>query len=129
MSAERRRVLIVDDEEDLVDMLALRLESTGLFEVERAHDGVAGLERAHRSRPDVVLLDNIMPGIDGWEVCRRLRADPESRNAAVVIMTAGAPTESQRKAREVAADALILKPYDQAEVIQTLRTVRHAAAP
>lgn len=125
--SERRRVLIVDDEPDLVDMLALRLESTGLFEVDRAHDGLSGLERAHRSHPDVVLLDNIMPGIDGWEVCRRLRRDPESRDAAVVIMTAGAPQESQRRAREVAADALILKPYDQAEVIDTLRTVRHAA--
>jgi CheY-like chemotaxis protein len=126
MSEPRRRVLIVDDEPDLVDMLALRLEATGLFEVERAHDGPTGLACAHDHRPDVVLLDNIMPGMDGWEVCRRLREDPESRDVPVVIMTAGAPKESQRLAREVAADALILKPYDQSEVIQTLKTVRHA---
>ena len=122
----KRLLLIVDDEEDLVEMLALRLEATGLFDVARAHDGISALERAAALKPDVVLLDNIMPGMDGWEVCQRLRADPACANAAVVMMTAGAPAESRRKARESAADALILKPYDQAQVIETLRTVSHA---
>jgi CheY-like chemotaxis protein len=122
----KRRVLIVDDEEDLVDMLALRLEATGLFEIERAYDGAQGLSRAQELKPDVVLLDNIMPGIDGWEVCKRLRADGATRETAIVMMTAGSPQEAQRKARESQADALILKPYDQTEVIQTLKSVSHA---
>lgn len=126
MKAAKRRLLIVDDEEDLVDMLALRLESTGLFDIARAHDGAAGLARAHDLKPDVVLLDNVMPGMDGWEVCTRLRCDPATKDTAIVMMTAGAPQESQRKARECSADALILKPYDQAEVIQTLKSVSHA---
>lgn len=123
-----RRVLIIDDEEDLVEMLALRLSSTGLFDVSTAKDGESGLSRAKELAPDVVLLDSIMPGIDGWEVCRRIREEPALGSTAVVMMTAGTPEDSARKARESGADGLILKPYDHAQVVDALKTTTHGHA-
>ncbi len=123
----KRRVLIIDDEEDLVEMLALRLSSTGLFDVQTAPDGERGLARATELAPDVVLLDSVMPGLDGWEVCRRIRREPRLSATAVVMMTAGTPEESAKRARENAADGLILKPYDHAQVVDTLKTARHAS--
>lgn len=121
MSEPRRRILIVDDEEDLVDMLALRLEATGLFSVSKAHDGASGLKLALELAPDVVLLDGLMPEMTGWELCRRLREHPAGRACAVVMMTAGAPEESKKRAREHCLDGLILKPYDQAQIIEVLK--------
>ena len=126
--SDRKRVLIVDDEEDLVEMLALRLRSIGLFEIETAGDGETGLETARRFHPDVVLLDSRMPGTDGWDVCRRLRADPLHSATAIVMMTAGTPEESQRKTRECGADGLVLKPYDYQQVVETLKTAVKAGA-
>lgn len=124
----KKRVLIIDDEEDLVEMLALRLDATGLFEVQTASDGEKGLARAAETKPDVVLLDSIMPGLDGWEVCRRIRGDSQLSSTAVVMMTAGTPEESARRARESAADGLILKPYDPVQVVDTLKAASHAPA-
>jgi CheY-like chemotaxis protein len=115
------KLLIVDDEQDLVEMLAMRLKATGLFEIETACDGVKALQQIEKNMPDVVLLDNVMPNMDGWEVCQRLRA--AHPKVAIVMMTAGTPMRSQQKAHDLCADGLVLKPYDQAEVIETLKRV------
>ncbi len=123
MSA-KTKVLIVDDEKDLVDMLAMRLEADGRFLVDKALSGEEALRSAPALKPDVVLLDSVMPGLDGWQVCRRLRGDERTKGAAVVIMTAGSPAESMRKAKEVGADRLVLKPYDQAEIIDVIGKLR-----
>lgn len=117
----KRRVLIIDDEEDLVEMLALRLESTGLFEVEKAFDGASGLARALQTVPDVILLDNVMPGLDGWEVCRRLRADAKTSGLTIIVMTAGSPRKAEQQGREAHADRVVLKPYDYGELIEILK--------
>jgi DNA-binding response OmpR family regulator len=114
------KLLIIDDEEDLVEMLALRLTSTG-FDVDRAYDGAAGLEKALATTPDVVLLDNVMPGLDGWEVCRRLRSEPRTRGTRVVLMTAGTPARAEARAKDAQADRVILKPYDHDELVAVLK--------
>jgi CheY-like chemotaxis protein len=119
----KKRVLIIDDEADLVAMLSLRLKATGLFDVAVAHDGSEGLARAAEFKPDVVLLDNVMPGMDGWEVCRRLRESSDSRDAAVVMMTAGSPQKAREKAQELRLEGLLFKPYDPAQVVETLKSL------
>lgn len=115
-----RKVLIIDDEEDLVAMLSLRLRSTGRFEVDTAPDGAAGLARADSFGPDVVLLDTVMPGLDGWEVCRRLRADPRTKATRIVVMTAGNPSAAQARAKQAGADEVVFKPYDHERLIELL---------
>ena len=122
-SARKRKVLIIDDEKELVEMLALRFEASGHFEVAKAFDGQKGLELARSLRPDIVLLDVAMPGMDGWEVCQKLREDPRTKDAAVVIMTAGSPRRSEEAVGQTGADWLILKPYDDDELINILKAV------
>ncbi|MCM2305147.1 MAG: response regulator, partial [Elusimicrobia bacterium] len=85
---KNRRVLIVDDESDLTEALAIRLSSGWGFTVAVAHDGDEGLRKASAFRPDMILLDIAMPNVDGWEMCRRLRDDPETRAIPIVVMTA-----------------------------------------
>ncbi len=112
----RPKVLIIDDEEDLVEMLAMRLKASG-FEVDTALDGPAGLEKARQRPPDVVLLDNVMPQMEGWEVCHRLRGDPRTQSVKIIVMTAGSPGKAQRRGREERVDHVVFKPYDHEELI------------
>jgi len=127
MTDRKAKVLIIDDEEDLVEMLALRLSASGLFDVRTSNDGPGGLEKARQDPPDVVLLDNVMPLMEGWEVCRHLREDSRTRDAKIIIMTAGSPTKSQKRAREERVEHVLLKPYDHEQLIELIRTAGAAA--
>ena len=122
----KKKILIIDDEEDLVEMLALRLESTGQFAVERALNGQTGLKLAGDTLPDVILLDSIMPGMSGWEVCRKLRQDPRTKNIPIVIMTAGTPHEEKERARENGADHVVFKPYEYNDLLRVLDTIQRS---
>lgn len=127
MTERKPKVLIIDDEEDLVEMLAMRLQASGLFDVETAYDGPAGLDKARHAPPDVVLLDNVMPLMEGWEVCRRLRADPKTKSAKIIIMTAGSPTKSQKRARDERVEHVLLKPYDHEQLLELIKSTGAAA--
>lgn len=116
------RVLIIDDEADLVEMLQLRLQALGRYEIETAYDGDEGLAKAKSDHPDVVLLDTVMPKVDGWEVCRRLKADPQTRDTKVVVMTA-AGAGAQKSAQEAGADELMLKPYEFNDLVSLLASL------
>lgn len=117
----RRRVLIVDDEPDLVRMLAMPFEAAGDFQVETAFDGAAALEKAKAFRPEVVLLDLIMPGVDGWEVYRRLKAAPETRATTIIIMTAAAAKSVEDRAKDEGIPWVVLKPLDVKQLISAIR--------
>src|SRR5262245_4826544 len=80
-------ILVVDDEKDLVDLIAYNLKRNG-YEVITAADGNAALESAHEQVPDLIILDVMMPGIDGMEVARRLRADARTTSVPIVMLTA-----------------------------------------
>lgn len=116
----RRKILIVDDERDLVDPLARRLAADGRFEVSTAFDGEDGLYKARVLRPDLALVDLAMPEMDGWQLCRRLRADPGTRGVDIVVMTAWLSDDLERRARSEGISRLILKPFDDAELLATL---------
>ena len=120
---ERRRLLIVDDEEDLLFMISLAAEATGKFEVETARDGAEALAKAREFHPDAILLDGVMPKLDGFEVCRRLRADPGTSGIGVIILSAGDPGRSEAAARAVGADRFVRKPYEQSVLMMTVLAV------
>lgn len=124
-----RRVLIVDDESDLTEALAIRLSSGWGFTVAVAHDGEEGLRKAAVFLPEVILLDIAMPNVDGWEMCRRLRDDPQTREIPVVIMTAWSTDDLHRRAQEEGVSKVLLKPADDEELLNVLRTMTGTVRP
>jgi diguanylate cyclase (GGDEF)-like protein len=109
------RVLIVDDDEDIRAYLDVTLELAG-FEVVQAGGGEAGLRAAFEDEPDLIVLDVMMPGIDGLEVLRRLRRDPRTSHLPVLLLTAKVQPDDAVQGLEVGADDYITKPFD-AEVL------------
>ena len=126
-NARRSRVLIADDTES-VRSLFERLLSTDGHEVVSAPDGRAALEAVQRDRPDVVLLDVEMPGLNGLEVCRRLKADPATRLTPVVMVTGQTDLSDRIRGIEAGADEFLSKPVHPQELrvrVRSLSRVKH----
>jgi CheY-like chemotaxis protein len=120
-------VLIVDDDPSIRKLVATTLEDVAGFELVEAADGDEALELAREDAPAIVLLDIDMPGIDGFEACRRLRAQPETANATVVMLTAAADEEAERAAEEAGADLFITKPFSPLELLRLVDDLGQAA--
>lgn len=120
--APPKTVLIVDDEADLVETLAMRLGSADGLRVEKAYDGQEGLDKARAVVPAVILLDIQMPRMDGWQFCRGLREDPKTRDIPVLIMTAWLSDSLKRQAREAGATRVLLKPLDEKELVGAIQS-------
>jgi two-component system, cell cycle response regulator len=105
------RVLVVDDILANVRLLEAKL-SAEYFEVMTAMNGIEALECMHRARPDIVLLDVMMPGMDGIEVCRRIKSNPKTHHIPVIMVTALDQTDDRIKGLEAGADDFLSKPLD-----------------
>ncbi|MGI9665639.1 MAG: response regulator [Acidimicrobiia bacterium] len=116
------RILVVDDDPDILQFVRLNLELDG-FEVELAGGGREALEKAAASPPDLMLLDVMMPEIDGLTVLRRLRSDPATSSIPVIVLTARSLAEDRVKGLDLGADDYITKPFDLEELIARVRTV------
>ena len=114
-------ILIVDDTPINLDILFEYLDAIG-FEVFVAEDGQSALEQAEYTNPDIILLDVLMPGIDGFETCRRLKANPKTANIPVIFMTALADTGDKVTGFEVGAVDYVTKPLQYKEVLARLIT-------
>lgn len=114
----KKKILIIDDEEDLCVLArhALTMERSDL-EVISAADGVSGIQRAKAEHPAVIILDIMMPKMDGYEVCHRLKADPATRDIPVVMLTASMDPHLNQKAFEAGAVACLTKPYRQGTLV------------
>ncbi|MFC9292518.1 response regulator transcription factor [Streptomyces sp. NPDC057011] len=122
------RVLVVDDDPTVSEVVAGYLERAG-FTVHRAADGPAALEAAARHRPDLVVLDLMLPGMDGLEVCRRLRARADGRpSLPVVMLTARGDEDDRILGLEVGADDYVTKPFSPRELVLRVRSVLRRAA-
>src|SRR5215467_10774305 len=115
-------VLIVDDEQEIVDIVNVFLQRQGGYQIATASDGITALLEVGRTKPDLMILDIMIPGVDGIEVCRRIKAD--SNNRTIIIAVSGS-TEHERRVLESGADAFMAKPIDlerlQAEARRLLR--------
>lgn len=120
------KILVIDDEEPTVQLISILLERRG-YEVTRALRAEDGLRKAYRTHPDLVLLDIMMPDMDGWEVCRRLR---ELSDVPIVFLTARSEIRDVVKGLEMGADDYIVKPYDNDELVARVRAhLRRSPAP
>lgn len=104
---KKKRILVVDDEKDLVTELTIRLEASG-WEVLVAFDGQEGLEKAKKEKPDLLLLDVVMPKLNGYEVCLELKKDPQTKLIPILLLTAKDDEDWNKKS---GADDHVLKPY------------------
>ena len=121
MSQRQRAILIVDDEEDVLDLLQLVFETSG-FEVRRAATGKAAVSAAYEQPPDVVLLDVMMPEMDGWQVLRTLKADERTRHIPVVMLSARAERRDKMIGLQEGAEGYIAKPFSPAEVVREVQS-------
>lgn len=116
------RILVVDDDPDILEFVRINLELDG-FDVETADGGAAALKMAAENAPDLMLLDIMMPEIDGLTVLRRMRSDPSTASVPVIILTARSLAEDRVKGLDLGADDYITKPFDLEEMIARVRTV------
>jgi CheY-like chemotaxis protein len=117
------RILYVEDNDDNVYMLKMRLELTDEFEVLVAEDGEAGCAKAAAERPDLILMDLELPTIDGWEATRRLKSDPATRNIPVIALSAHALAGSREKALAAGCNEFDTKPIDFDRLIASIKRV------
>jgi DNA-binding response OmpR family regulator len=115
-----KRILIVDDEKDLVDILKARLEIEG-YEVLTAYDGQEGLEKAQEEKPDLILLDIMMPKMNGYQVCRLLKFDDEYKRIPIVIITARGQEQDKSTGEEVGANEYITKPFENGVLLAKIK--------
>lgn len=112
MEGRRARILYVEDNEDNIYMLSMRLELAGDHELLVARDGAEGLEMARRERPELILMDLNLPVMDGWNATRELKADPATRPIPVIALTAHAMTGAREQALAAGCDDFDTKPLD-----------------
>ena len=117
-----KRVLVAEDEPNIIESLTFLLERAG-FEVSVEADGRAALDAALANRPDVLVLDVMLPSLDGYEVLRQLRADPKCTDLPVVMLTAKGQREDRETALESGADMFITKPFANAEIIAAVESL------
>lgn len=107
-----RRILIIDDETDIREVAALSLETVAGWEVIAASSGAQGLAMAIRELPDAILLDVMMPGMDGPTTFRELRKNPATSHIPVVLLTAKVQSSDQRRFADLGVNAILFKPFD-----------------
>jgi DNA-binding response OmpR family regulator len=118
-------VLVADDDADIVRFVEVNLRLEG-FQVLTARDGQEALTKALDLLPDVVLLDVLMPRIDGYTVCERLRADQRGATIPVILLTANFISADEEVARQAGADDFVVKPFDPCELMARVRALAQA---
>ncbi len=107
----KKRILLVDDEEDLVKTVSFRLEANG-YEVTSAYNGMEAIDKVHKDKPDLVILDLMLPKIDGYKVCGLLKKDSRYKEIPIIMFSARAQEADIKMGEEVGADAYITKPFE-----------------
>jgi DNA-binding response OmpR family regulator len=132
MSRNKKQILVVDDEADLVDMIGYNLQRNG-YEVLTASDGKSALATAWKEKPDLIVLDLMLPGMDGTEVARRLRAEPETAGIPIIMLTAKGEEIDVVVGLTLGADDYITKPFSMkillARIATVLRRVEQTGTP
>ena len=123
-----KRILIVEDDEDIVKIIRCTLEREG-FEVAATHDGASGMAEVRRLRPDLLILDLVLPKLPGLEVCKAVRADRGLRQLPILILTARREEADRVVGLELGADDYVTKPFSARELLARVRALLRRAEP
>jgi len=115
-----KKVLVVDDEEDIAFSIARRLSATG-YEVICAEDGVEGLRRAQTENPDLIILDLMLPKMDGFKVCRLLKFDERYKRIPIIMLSARSQQDDIALGQETGAEYYMTKPFDSGELLEKIK--------
>lgn len=116
----KRKLLLVDDEPDIVSMVKVRLEANG-YDVVTASDGKEAIDKAHKEKPDLIILDLMLPKIDGFKVCAMLKRDQRYMKIPIVMFTARAQETDEKLGKQLGADAYIMKPFEAKTLLDTIK--------
>ncbi len=122
------RILVIEDDRSLVDVLSYNLKQAG-YEVHVAYDGLDGLTQAQVKSPDLVLLDLMLPVLDGLEVCRRLRGNPDTSQILILMLTAKADESDELVGFSLGADDYVAKPYSVKVLIERIKALQRRRRP
>lgn len=122
MAEQKKSILVVDDSQDMRAILSIRLRVNG-YDVVTADDGQSGLDKMKDKMPDLIILDLMLPKIDGYEVCRMLKFDDKYKHIPVVILSALDQQEDREKAIGSGADAYFIKPFDLELLLNKIRSL------
>lgn len=116
----KKRILVVDDEFELVKAIQIRLEQAD-YDVIVAYDGQEALEKARKEKPDLIVLDLMLPKIDGYKVCRMLKFDDKYKQIPIIMLTARGQESDQKTGYETGADAYMTKPFQHEVVLAKIK--------
>jgi two-component system phosphate regulon response regulator PhoB len=122
-AAPLKSIPIVEDEKDVVDMLGLNLRRAGGYQISAASEGVSGLEKARKEKPDLIILDLMLPGISGLELCKILKSRPDTRDIPILMLTAKAEEIDRIVGLEFGADDYVTKPFSPREVVLRIQAI------
>ncbi len=117
-----KSILIIEDEKDIVDLLEYHLKQSG-FSVTSALDGSTGLERARKKSPNLIILDLMLPGMDGKDICRSLRSNPLTQSIPILMLTAKAEETDRLIGFELGADDYVTKPFSPKELVLRVKAI------
>ena len=118
----KKKILYIEDEADQIAMVKTRLETNG-YEFISALDGESGLDKVQKEKPDLVLLDILLPKMQGDQVCSKIREDPKTRDTPILIITAIGMDGLKEKCMVFGADNWIAKPYDSADLLKRIKQI------
>jgi two-component system, OmpR family, phosphate regulon response regulator PhoB len=123
-----KRILIVEDENDVVDLLTLNLRKAGGFLISKAGDGATGLTKARAEKPDFIILDLMLPKIPGLEVCKILKSEAATRHIPILMLTARAEEIDRVVGLECGADDYVTKPFSPREIVLRIKAILRRGA-
>jgi DNA-binding response OmpR family regulator len=120
-SVGNKKILLVDDEQDLVETMEMSLEAKG-FEILKAYDGEEGLKLAIEANPDLIILDLMMPKMNGYQVCWEIKNNEKTKHLRVIMLTAKAQESDKFWGYETGADDYVTKPFEMAELVKKINS-------
>ncbi|OGS45718.1 MAG: hypothetical protein A2539_08085 [Elusimicrobia bacterium RIFOXYD2_FULL_34_15] len=117
-----KKILIVDDEVNVVELLKVNLEANK-YNVITAYSGEEGLAKVETEHPDLIILDCLMPNIDGWEVCENIKCNSKTKNIPVIFLTAATQREDIERAKKSGSDFFVAKPFDPLDLIRKVKKI------